>query len=397
MTSMDTTHGSTGQCPVVHYDQTVPGPALSHLQTLDEMRKLGPILRSTHGVGFYVLTESEGIRSMLQQPELFSSSIVVPHEPDPPYKWIPEMLDPPEHTRWRQFLSPHFTPKAMEALEDKVRARCIEIIEPLVAKGNCDFLADFAWQYPTSIFLDLMGLPIADLDKFMAWEHAILHQADQARDKAITAMFEVMGYFQALISERREQPRDDLLTTALGWKIDGEPIPDDDLLSWCLLMFMAGLDTVSIQLGYSFLHLARTPSDREQLVNDPSKIPTAVEEFLRAFAFVGMGRKVMADTTIEGCPVKAGDRVWGQVGVANRDPKAFDRPTEVLIDRAPNNHVAFGLGPHRCLGSHLARRELRIALEEWHARIPDYRVDDRVEIVEHGGMFGLDSLALRWD
>jgi cytochrome P450 len=397
MATTDTTSGSTGHCPVLHYDHTVPGPALSHLEMLDELRKLGPIVRSTNGVGFYALTESAGIRSMLQQPELFSSSIVVPHEPDPPYKWIPEMLDPPEHTRWRQFLSPHFTPKAMEALEDKVRARCVAIIEPLVARSSCDFLADFAWQYPTSIFLDLMGLPIADLDRFMAWEHAILHQPEQAMDGAITAMFEVMGYFQALINERRAEPQDDLLTAALSWKIDGEPIPDDDLLSWCLLMFMAGLDTVSIQLSYTFLHLARTPSDRAQLVADPARIPAAVEEFLRVFAFVGMGRKVMADTTIEGCPVKAGDRVWGHVGAANRDPAAFERPTEVLIDRSPNNHVAFGLGPHRCLGSHLARRELRIAIEEWHARIPDYRVDDAVEIVEHGGMFGLDSLVLRWD
>lgn len=398
MTSTDAATDETmGGCPVMHVDYTQPGPALSHLDLIDRLREVHPVIRSTFGVGYWVLTESEGVRDALQRPDIFSSSIVVPYEPDPPYKWIPEMLDPPEHTKWRQLLSPHFTPKAMEAMEDKVRARCVELLEPLVERGHCDFLHDFAWRYPTSIFLDLMGLPVADLDQFMAWETAILHEADKGPDNALAAMMEVMGYFQQLIAKRRSEPADDLLSAALSWQIDGAPIADDDLLSWCLLMFMAGLDTVSIQLGYSFLHLARTPADRERLVAEPALIPSAVEEFLRVFAFVSPGRKVMADTELAGCPMKAGDRVMAPLAAANRDAKMFERPTEVLIDRSPNNHVAFGLGPHRCLGSHLARRELRIALEEWHARIPEYRVDESVPTIEHGGMWGLDSLALRWD
>ncbi|MCU4186855.1 cytochrome P450 [Acidiferrimicrobium sp. IK] len=400
MTTVDTdTSGGAerGACPVVHYDFTGKGAALSHLEALDRLREMHPVVRSTFGEGFWVLTDSAGVREALQKPGTFSSSIVVPYEPDPPYKWIPEMLDPPEHTRWRQLLSPHFTPKAMEALDQKVRTRCVELIEPLVERGHCDFLEDFAWRFPTSIFLDLMGLPVEDLDRFMAWEHAILHNADQDADLAVTAMFEVMGYFQELIADRRQSPRDDLLSTSLTWQIDGAPIPEDDLLSWCLLMFMAGLDTVSIQLAYSFWHLGSTPADRERIVADPAIIPSAIEELLRVFSFVAPGRKVTEATEISGCPMADGDRVMVALGSANRDPKEFDRPTEVVIDRSPNNHVAFGLGPHRCLGSHLARRELRIALEEWHARIPDYRIDGSVEVVEHGGMFGLDSLALRWD
>ncbi len=389
--------GTSERCPVVHYDQTATGPALSHLRALDELRTLGPIIHSTNGLGFFVVTEASGVREVVQQPETFSSSVPVPHEPDPAYTWIPEMLDPPEHTVWRQLLSPHFTARAAEAMEQRVRARCVEVIEPLVARGHCDFLADFAWRYPTSIFLDLMGLPLEDLDRFLVWEHAILHEPGKGPAAAMAAMGEVMGYFQALITQRRAAPLDDLLSAALSWQIRDEPIPDDDLLSWCLLMFMAGLDTVSIQLGYSFLHLAQTPADRQRIVADPSLVPSAVEELLRAFTFVNLGRKAMADTVVAGCPIRAGERVWAPLGAANRDPQAFERPTDVIIDRAPNNHVAFGLGPHRCLGSHLARRELRVALEEWHLRIPEYRVDDSVNVTEHGGMFGLDSLALRWD
>jgi cytochrome P450 len=400
MTTVDTDASSStsgGGCPAGHYDFTGKGPVLSHLEALDRLRELHPVVRSTFGVGFYVLTDSSGVRDALQRPAVFSSSIIRPYEPDPPYKWIPEMLDPPEHTRWRQLLSPHFTPKAIEALDDKVRARAVELIEPLVAKGRCDVLGDFAWQFPTTIFLELMGLPVDELDRFMAWEAAILHHVDQERELAVAAMFEVMGYFRGLLAERRDAPRDDLLSQSLTWQIDGASIPEDDLLSWCLLMFMAGLDTVSTQLAYSLFHLASVPADRRRIVAEPTLIPTAIEELLRVYSFVAPGRKVMEDSEVSGCPVAKGDRIMVALGSANRDPAEFDRPTEVVIDRTPNNHVAFGLGPHRCLGSHLARRELRIALEEWHARIPEYRLDDSVEVVEHGGMFGLDSLALRWD
>jgi cytochrome P450 len=172
---------------------------------------------------------------------------------------------------------------------------------------------------------------------------------------------------------------------------------NSDMLSWCLLMFMAGLDTVSIQLSYSFWHLARHPEDRARLVVDPNVAATAVEEFLRCFAFVPPSRRVTRDTEFHGCPVKKGDTVVLPLSAATRDPDLFSQPTDVVIDRSPNNHIAFGAGPHRCLGSHLARRELRVALEEWHKRIPDYHLTDGVEVVEHGGMYGIDVLHLSWD
>jgi len=392
-----------GQCPypVREFNGATTGPVLSHAEEIDALREEHPFMRSTFGSGFWVMTGADVIRETLQHPETFSSSVVTVHDPDPPYKWIPEMLDPPEHTAWRQLLAPHFAPRAMEKLEDRVRERCVEVIGTFAQKGHCDFLRDFAWRYPTTIFMELMGLPLDGLEQFLDWEHRILHPSDgddPDQSTAVEAMLAVMGYFTELIEEKRAHPSDDLLTSALDWTIEGNPIPLDDLLSWCLLMFMAGLDTVSIQLSYAFWYLAGNPEDRARIARDPSVIPAAVEEFLRYFAFVAPARKVMQDAEFHGCPLKTGDMVFVPLSGATRDPARFEDASTVQIDRSPNNHIAFGAGPHRCLGSNLARRELRVALEEWHRVIPDYRLTEGVEVTEHGGgLYGIDRLELSWD
>jgi len=391
-------HRSSGY-PVREFNNFLHGPVLSHVEAIDALRDEHAFVRSTYARGFWILVNGDLVRDALQHPELFSSSVVTPLDPDPPYKWIPEMLDPPEHTVWRQLLAPHFAPKMMERLEGRVQGRCSAIIDGFKDDGHVDFLRQFAWTYPTTIFMELMGLPLEGLDQFMAWEHDILHltaDEDPDRSKAFNAMLAVMGYFGELIEVKRSAPGDDLLTTAIGWEIDGAPIPQEDLLSWCLLMFMAGLDTVSIQLSYAFWYLAGHPADRARLVADRSLLPGAVEEFLRLFAFVAPARKVTEDVDFHGCPLKKGDMVLVPLSAATRDPSAFDDPTTFIPERAVQNHIAFGAGPHRCLGSHLARRELRVALQEWHARIPDYRLTEGVDVVEHGGMYGIDSLELSW-
>ncbi|HET6966012.1 MAG TPA: cytochrome P450 [Acidimicrobiales bacterium] len=407
MTATEATEGR--EYPVVEFSYYTPGEVMSHSESFDALRSHGAFVRTTGGArGYWVFTESGLIREALQHPDIFSSSV----NPDlfssasgtevadePPYNWIPELLDPPEHTKWRQLLAPHFAPKLMEAMEPKVRARCSEIIETFAGRGSCDFMHDFAWRYPTTIFMELMGLPLDGLEQFLAWEHDILHLSageDPDRSRAFGAMMAVQQYFAELIEQKRAHPGDDLLTTALSWKLDGRPISQEDMLSWCLLMFMAGLDTVSIQLAYSFWYLADHPDERGRLVADPSLIPGAVEEFLRCFAFVPPPRRVTRDTEFHGCPMKKGDAVVLPLSAANRDPAVWDRPTEVVIDREPNNHIAFGAGPHRCLGSHLARRELKVAIEEWHKRIPDYRLAD-AQVPEHGGMWGIDALSLVWE
>lgn len=386
--------------PEVEFNYWLVEPILAHAQKMDELRERAPAFWSTFGTGFWMLTRMENVREALQHPELFSSRSVMPLEADPPYKWIPEMLDPPEHTRWRQLLAPLFTPTAMAKMEDKVRTRAIELIEPLAQRGRCDFLRDFAWRYPTTIFMELMGLPVEEADKFLHWENEILHlpvDADPDRSRAFQAMQDVQAYFAALIEERRAHPQDDLLSTAIGWSIDGERISDEDMGAFCLLMFMAGLDTVSIQLAYSWYHLATHEADRRRILDEPEIIPTAIEELLRYYSFVPTGRKLTQDVEFNGCPMKKGEMVSVWIPAACRDPRAFPDADQFILDRQNNSHIAFGAGPHRCLGSHLARRELRAAVEEWHRRIPNYRLADDVEPVEHGGMFGVDALSLVWD
>jgi cytochrome P450 len=319
------------------------------------------------------------------------------------YRWIPEMLDGREHTAWRQRLGPFFAPGAVANMESMVRARFAEVLDEVAAKGSCDFVQDVALLFPNVIFMDLFGLPRDDAHQFQRWEVDILHGGHSSEDgqqRRMDAMMAVMGYFMTLIKERREHPdaaRTDILSQAIGWKIDGEPIPDQDLLDFCLLMFMAGLDTVAAQLTFSFWHLATHDADRRRIVDEPTLIPTAIEEFLRYFSFVTPGRKVVKDTEIAGCPIKAGEMVYLPLVSANRDPREFDRADEVVIDREVNRHIAFGAGPHRCLGSHLARQELRVAMEMWHERIPNYRLADGAEIREHGGQIGIDALPLVWD
>jgi cytochrome P450 len=379
------------QCP----HKQPPG---SHFANFDRLREAGPIhFGDASGNPFWMITRMEDIRAAFQDPATFSNSAVVPDAPEPPYRWIPEMLDAPLHGKWRRLLGPLFSPGAVDALAPKVHARFGEIIDEVAPRGHCDFVADVALRFPNTIFLELMGLPVSDAAQFQAWETAILHNGSSNADGAIAAMQGVMSYFGTLVADRRVQPRDDIISKAITWQIDGEEIPDSELLAFCLLMFMAGLDTVAMQLAYSFWHLGTHPGDLQRITADPSLMPGAVEEFLRYYAFVTPGRKATSGTEVAGCPVQSGDMVFLPLAAANRDPREFDDAGKVLIDRKNNHHIAFGAGPHRCLGSHLARLELNVAMEEWHKRIPAYHVDPATPIREHGGQIGLDNLPLRWD
>jgi cytochrome P450 len=248
-----------------------------------------------------------------------------------------------------------------------------------------------------------MGLPIARLPEFMKWEAKILHAtADSDPDATlrVEAMVEVAGYFSELIAEKRADPSkrgDDIVSHALEWQIDGQAPSAADLLSCMLLLFMAGLDTVASQLSYSFLHLATHESDRNRIVTDPSVIPMAVEEFVRAYPIVQTGRKATCDSDFHGCPIKKGDLVELPLAMANRDPRQHERGGAVDLDAPRPRHIGFGAGPHRCLGSHLARQEMTVVLQEWHRLIPNYELADKSAVVEHtGGVYGIDTLPLRW-
>jgi cytochrome P450 len=395
---------ATEKCPVLNFDYTASKPEGGWRKTYDDLRAQFPWYRNEFGPGFWTVVNYEGILQIMQNPTVFSNSVVTALDPEPQVKWIPEMLDGDEHRQWRRQLGPLFAPGAVDRREDIIRQRAIDLIDGIAAKGSCDLIAEFAQRFPTTIFLEMMGLPVEELDQFLAWEYGILHISDEdgGQDKRIENMMAVVGRFSTVIAERRVEPRDDIISKALEYKIDGEPVSDADLLSFCLLMFMAGLDTVTVTLGWMFLHFARNPEDRNRIVEsavfDSGKaIPAAVEELLRAYAIVIPARKVMADIDLQGCPMRAGDMVNIPLIAATRDDNAFADAQGVDIARKPNNHIAFGAGPHRCLGSHLARLELRIALEEWHKRIPDYTLAPDAQLTETGAQLGLDSLPLIWD
>lgn len=385
--------------PVVDFNHGVESPVLGHAQRMTELRKLGPILRSSAAQGFWVLTDGEMIREMLADPKTFSSSATVPTIPDPPYLWIPQMLDPPEHTAWRRLLAPYFSPGNLAKLDASVQSRCNDLLNEVVKQGGCEYRRDFADRYPTSIFLDMFGAPIDELQMFLTWEKQVLHatpEEDPDGSRQISAMMEVMGYFSELIEKRRKDPRDDIVSHSLTWEIDDKPIPTEQLLSFCLLMFLAGLDTVSIQLTYSTWHLATHPEDRRQIVENPDIIRTAVEELLRLYSFVPPGRKVARDIEFHGVPMKKGDMVFATVSSPSHDPRSYPDPMRAQLDRQPNPHPAFGLGPHRCVGAALARRELVIAMEQWHRRIPNYRIKDGFVPLERGSMHGIKELELEF-
>ena len=391
---------TTGErCPFVRFEEihAETTPALWHMDNLDNLRDQARVyFGDAAGHEFWMLTRITDIRAALQNPQLFSSRSVVPVDPDPPYMWIPEMLDPPVHTRWRQLLGPMFSPAAVAKLEPRVKSRFGEILDEVAPRGECDYVADVALRFPNTIFMEIMGLPLSDADQFQAWETAILHTGATGNPKSLEAMNEVIAYFTGLVADRRKSPQEDLVSAALTFEIDGQPVSDDDLLSMCLLLFMAGLDTVAMQLSYSMMHLATHDQDRHRVVTEPSLFLPAIEEVLRYYSFVTPGRKITEDTEFHGCPVKAGQMAFLPLVAANRDPDEFPNADQVIIDRTDNRHIAFGAGPHRCLGSHLARQELRIGLTEWHARIPDYRLAEGADIKEHGGQIGLDNLPLVW-
>ncbi len=392
-------------CPIAHFQDVNVGsaPAGWHFNNFAVKREEAPVhtgLANEHQ--YFLITRMADIRKAFQKPEVFSNTAVTPMEPNPQFRWIPEMLDGREHTAWRQLTGPFFTPSAVAEWEPRVRQRFSEVLDAVAAKGSCEFVSEVALLFPNVIFMDLFGLPREDADLFQEWEVDILHKefvTAEGQQRQMDAMVAVMGYFSGLIQQRRAESAsgNDMLTQALNWKIDGKAIPDQDLLDFCLLMFMAGLDTVAAQLTYSLWHLATHDADRRRIIAEPAIIPSAIEEFLRYYSFVTPGRKVMTDTEVAGCPIKAGQMVYLPIASANRDPREFADADQVILNRQDNRHIAFGAGPHRCLGSNLARQELRVAMEMWHERIPNYRLVAGQDLKEHGGQIGMNSLLLEWD
>ncbi|MDA8186466.1 MAG: cytochrome P450 [Acidimicrobiales bacterium] len=361
---------STEQTSLAGFD---PASSDDPRALFEELRKQ-PVLQI--GPGFAALTRRHDIEAALRNPALFSSreEAVKLGNVRP---LIPLQIDPPKHVKYRRILDPLFAPRQMAALEGEIVELVDDLMGKFVGRGECDFHEELAVPLPCTVFLRLMGLPLGDLELFLSLKEGIIRppgatmeEQEPERKRTADAIY---AYFGDLVDERRAKPGDDLLTRIMGSEVDGEQLTKEEVLDVCFLFLIAGLDTVTDSLDCFFAHLAQHPEHRRQIVEDPGVISSSVEELLRWESPVpGIARVALEDTEVGGCPVHAGDNVFLLLGSANTDYEAMPGADVVDLRRNPNPHLAFGGGVHRCLGSHLARVELRVVLREFHKRIPEY-------------------------
>lgn len=356
--------------------------------------------------GLAIPASRAAVDTVLRNHEIFSSEFGLDLGNTRPL--IPLSVNPPRHIKYRKLLDPLFAPRRMDEAEADITARANHFIDAFIERGGCNFTEEYAELFPSAIFLGLMGLPWAELDTFLHLRDGILRpdtidpsaalDPDVRQQITRTTGAEIYDYFQGFVDERRAHPTNDILTHLLQAEIDGEKLTTEDVLDICFLFLIAGLDTVSNALACSFAFLATHPDHRRQIVENPSIIPGAVEEMLRWETVVPtVPRMATVDTEICGIPIPAGTMVTPQLGAANVDPLVFDAAAEIRFDREPNPHLTFGGGVHRCLGSHLARRELRVTLREWHRRIPDYGLQPGTEDLQYrSGLRSVIDLTLAW-
>ena len=293
--------------------------------------------------------------------------------------------DPPEHTPERRLMLPFFSPKAVEKYREPTRELSRRLIAGFVEDGRVDAAGEYARQIPPRVIAEILGIDPEMSDEFTEWVQGVLELGLQDAEIREKYRLIIQDFFLAEIERRKADPGDDLISFLLHTELDGEPVPMHVVRSNLGLMLVAGIDTTWSSIGSALWHLSTHPEDRQRLVDDPELIPIAIEEFLRAYSPVTMARLAANDTSIGGCPVKKGERVLLSFPAANRDPEVFDDAEEVIIDRAVNRHVAFGVGIHRCLGSNLARMEMQVAIEEFLAKIPEFEVEDPDAVTWAGG------------
>jgi cytochrome P450 len=344
-----------------------------------ELRRC-PVHRLEGEMPGVMVTAYDEVLWALRHPDVFSSSadaLDIGQE----HPLIPLQVDPPEHTWYRRLLNPEFVPRKVQELEDDVRQLTRELIDAFADRGEVDFHEEFATPLPSTVFLRLMALPQSDLPTFLRWRDAAIRPDVEPGDFEGAARIraeagrETTAYFEQAIADRRRDPDDGLLSALVHADLEGRPLNQAELLGTCHLLMLGGLDTVTATLDCMIVHLANHPDDRRRICEDASVRDSAVEELLRTETPVMLLPRVVTQaTTLGGVDLKPGDPVMLLLGAANTDENAFARADEVVLDRDPNKHLAFGGSHHLCLGAHLARLELRVALEEFHSRIPDYRI-----------------------
>ena len=373
-----------------------PAPAYARL------RNECPVARTpglTGDMTVWISTYDDALWT-LKHPEVFSSGAEAV-DIGQSHDLIPLQVDPPLHTKYRRFLAEWFNSRAIAPLEPEVRKLVNELLDDIEARGSCDFHQDFATPLPSTVFLAMMGLPQDDLEALLRWRDDIIRPAaDPQEAEAVRARTgaEITAYFDAQIDGLRTAPRPGFWSDLVNTDFDGRPLTRGELLGMAFLLIIAGLDTVTATLDCMIEYLAQHPDRRRQLVERPELTIDAVEEMLRGLTPVQLVPRVVAqDATIGGVDVKAGDHAIVVLGAANLDPATYDEPDDIDFERERSINLAFGGGPHLCLGINLARLELRVALEEWHRRIPDYTIPAGTVIAHSPGIRQADHLPLVWD
>ncbi|MGH9301106.1 MAG: cytochrome P450 [Acidimicrobiales bacterium] len=372
-----------------------PAMAANPQPVYKSMRQGAPVMRLGPMVA---VSRRSDIEEVLKCPATYSSHMSAV-ELGNVRPLIPLQIDAPDHVKFRRLLDPLFAPRQMAALEPSVVALVNELIDRFVGRGSVDLVSEFTIPLPSEVFLTLLGLPLDHLPRLLAMKDGIIRPpGSTAEEKAAiraSTSDSIYRYFTEVLAERRSEPRPDLLSRFLAAECDGVKLSTEDILDICWLFLIAGLDTVSASLECFFAHLAQHPAGRRQIVSDPSCIPGAVEELLRWESPVsGVARVAVEATDLAGTKIEAGDQVFALIGSANTDETEFPDADVVDFDRETNRHLAFGAGIHRCLGSHLARLELRVALREFHARIPEYQLAPDTELSYTPGIRSIDRLPL---
>ena len=348
--------------------------------------------------GTWVCTRYDDIREVFENADRYSTAGIFefPALVGETFRAIPMGIDPPEHGKYRLFLTPWFSPKAVTALEPKIYAAVNGLIDGFEDKGECDVAYDFGRIYPVKVFMGLMGFPAERFEDFLSWGYAMLHDmADLERMR--WGARSALAYLREFIEEVRRRPSDSLASHIVHGKIEGGPLTEDEIIGAMFFLWTGGLDTVAATSAMMFRRLALDPELQQTLRENPDLLPTAIEEFLRMNPPVNSSRVAKVDHELHGVTIKKGDRVSCLAAAGNYDPSAFEDPRQFHADRAPNRHLTFIAGAHRCLGAALARRELRIALGEFLRRIPPFQIKLGADRTVIPGLIAMKHLPLVWE
>ncbi|MBW8783283.1 MAG: cytochrome P450 [Novosphingobium sp.] len=335
---------------------------------------------------------------VLRHAELFNNEDATPfpRDPDDYFYFIPIEIDPPDHRKYRNIVDPVLSPKAVLELEGRIRQLANELIDGFIAKGECEFAEDFGRPLPVYVFLELMGLPLDMCPTFVSWAIELLH----SNDRAIMgeSLRKISEYLKVAIADKQAHPDDKVISRIVHAAPNGEPLSEKEIFGFAVFLFIAGLDTVFATLNNIWLYLAENPDKRQELIDDPENITAQTEELLRVFSVTFSGRTVSQDTELRGVQLKKGDKITCILPACNFDPEAFPNPREVNFHRPRKTILAFTVGVHSCMGAHLARLEVKIALQEWLKRIPEFRVKPGTKIeYRPGGVVGPEQVPLEWD